>query len=51
MDWEDVRGVDAEGTCYCDVMPIEYESRYLPLINKSVEERPDSYRDGLDLIG
>ena len=51
MDWENVRGVDAEGTCYWDMMPIEYEYRYLPMINKGVEELPDSYRDGLDLIG
>ena len=51
MDWEDVRGVDADGTYYSDMMPIEYDSWYLPLINKGVAELPDSYQAGLDLIG
>ena len=51
MDWEDVRGVDAEGTYYSDMMPVEYDSWYLPLINKGVAELPDSYQAGLDLIG
>lgn len=51
MDWEDVRGVDAEGTYYSDMMPVDYESWYLPLINKGVAELPDSYQAGLDLIG
>lgn len=51
MDWEDVRGVDAEGTYYSDMMPIEYENWYLPLIESGVDTVPDSYQAGLDLIG
>lgn len=51
MDWEDVRGVDAEGTYYSDMMPFEYDSWYLPLIESGVDYLPESYEAGLDLIG
>lgn len=50
MDWEDVRGVEAEGTYYEDMMPFEYESWYLPLIEQG-EDLPESHEAGEDLIG
>ena len=51
MDWEDVRGIEAEGTYYSDMMPMEYDTWYLPLIEKGVSVMPDSHQEGQDQIG
>ena len=51
MDWEDVRGVVEEGTYYGDMMPIEYDNWYLPLINNGVTTMPDNYEEGENLLG
>jgi hypothetical protein len=47
MDWEDVRDVDAEGTYYSDMMPLEYSAWYLPLIEQG-RGLPDCYEDGVN---
>lgn len=49
--WEDVREGNVTGCIYDDMMPPQYDSWYLPLLAKETLVMPESYGEGLRLLG
>ena len=49
--WEDVREGDVSGCIYDDMMPPQYDSWYLPLLERETLVMPESYAEGLRLLG
>ena len=49
--WEDVESGDTSGCIYRDMMPIHYTDWYLPLLEQGVTEAPESYDEGLSMLG
>ena len=48
--WDDVKEGDTSGCLYRDMMPLYYDTWYLPLLEKGVTTMPDSFTDGKTIL-
>lgn len=49
-NWEDVKNGDTSGCIYSDMMPVQYDTWYEPLMILGLEYLPASYQDGLSIL-
>lgn len=48
--WDDVKSGDTSGCLYSDMMPMQYDDWYIPLLELGVDSLPESYNAGKELL-